>query len=203
MANINTIHPSKRPRVTNQAESPMTQISQEVQIELNESSESSESSERSEYSPDQVLNKRKQNSSADIGKKISIKHKISARKAAGICQTISAKGCSISTPTHVAIWKATNRKASGIFNQIQDIIEKESFCLHFDGKKIGGTEYQVVGLKNTQREIRLAVASCKSSSANDIFKAISEVLTEYNGWHAIKMIVSDTCLLYTSPSPRD
>ena len=71
----------------------MKQISQEVQIESNESGESS----------DQVLNKRKQNSSADIGTKISIKHKIFARKAADICQTISTKGCSISTPTHIAI----------------------------------------------------------------------------------------------------
>ena len=106
-----------------------------MQIESNESCVSSESSESSEYSPDQALNKRKQNSSADIETKNSIKHKMSARKAADRCQTICTKNCSISTPTHIAIWKATNRMASRIFNEIQEIIDKESFCLHFDGKK--------------------------------------------------------------------
>ena len=44
MANINIIHPSKRPRIINKAISPMTQIPQEVQIESNESGESGESS---------------------------------------------------------------------------------------------------------------------------------------------------------------
>ena len=68
--------------------------------------------------------------------------------------------------------------------------DKESFCLHFDGKKS-------VELNIKHSEIRLAAASCESSSANDIFKAISEVLTEYNEWHTIKMIVSDMTAVIT------
>ena len=55
----------------------------------------------------------------------------------------------------------------------------------------------MVGLKNTQKEIRLAAASCESSSENNIFKSISEVLTEYNVWHVIKRIVSDTTAINT------
>ena len=91
MAKINTIHPSKPPKIINQAVSPMTKIPQEVQIESNKSGESSESSESSEYSPDQVLNKRTQKLISRYWDKIFKKAHKSARKAADICQTIRQK----------------------------------------------------------------------------------------------------------------
>ena len=76
-------------------------------------------------------------------------------------------------------------------------MSEEKFCLHFDGKKLGSKEYQVVCLKNPTRTLHLGILACKSGSAEDIFVQLQALLDAYNAWNSITMIVSDTTAVNT------
>ena len=64
--------------------------------------------------------------------------------------------------------------------------------MHFDGKTIRNKEYQVVALKNANREIRLAVGGSINGKGKTIFDGIKAMIDEYDLWSSIKIIVSDT-----------
>ena len=68
----------------------------------------------------------------------------------------------------------------------------ENWSLHFDGKRIDDQEYQVLVLKNEQREVKLEALILPNGKADTVVKGITVVLGEYNLWKSIKMIVADT-----------
>ena len=69
--------------------------------------------------------------------------------------------------------------------------------MHFDGKHIDNQEYQVLVLKNEQREVKLAALDLPNGKADTVVKGIVAVLDEYNLWKSIKMIVADTTSVNT------
>ena len=64
--------------------------------------------------------------------------------------------------------------------------------MHFDGKTIQKKEYQVVVLKNANREIRLAIVELANGKGKTIFDGIKAMFDEYDLWSSIKITVSDT-----------
>ena len=50
-----------------------------------------------------------------------------------------------------------------ILEKLQDT--GDLYCLHFDGKKVQGEEYQVFVWKNP-KEVKLGILRCKSGSSN-------------------------------------
>ena len=81
--------------------------------------------------------------------------------------------------------------------QLKKTLHLQNWSLHFDGKKIEGTEYQAVVLKNEEREIKLAALALESGKAEPIASGIEDVINEYSLWGAIKMIVADTTSVNT------
>jgi len=69
--------------------------------------------------------------------------------------------------------------------------------LHFDGKHIEESEYQVVVLKNERTEVKLDKLHLKHGKADTISEGIAKVLNECNLWTTIKMIVADTTSVNT------
>ncbi|CAI9721725.1 Hypothetical predicted protein [Octopus vulgaris] len=69
--------------------------------------------------------------------------------------------------------------------------------LYFDGKCIDDQEYQVLVLKNVQREVKLEVLQLPNRKADTGLKGITAVLDEYNLWNCVKMTVADTTSMNT------
>ena len=68
----------------------------------------------------------------------------------------------------------------------------------FDRKHIKNTGYQVVVLKNENREVKLAVLALINGKGEIIFNGIKAVLDEL--WSPIKIIISDTTSANTGKS---
>ena len=83
---------------------------------------------------------------------------------------------------------------SKIFQKLKN---KDPYCLHFDGKRLKGDEYQVVLLKNMTTEIKLGIVKCESGSAKAIHKELHQIIDEYNAWENIVMIICDTTAVNT------
>jgi hypothetical protein len=77
------------------------------------------------------------------------------------------------------------------------ILPSKCKSLHFDGKKIDKTEYQVVCLKNDKRTLQLGILVCDSGSSASIYKPLKDLLDNYNAWNSIQMIISDTTAVNT------
>ena len=118
--------------------------------------------------------------------------KISTRKSARICSELSDSGVAIPTPSQSGIYKAVMKKAEEVDNKYLYSLKDREWCLHFDGKKINGKEYQVIVLKNECEEKRLAVLELSDGKAKTIFQGIKNVLDKYKLWETIKMIICDT-----------
>ena len=117
--------------------------------------------------------------------------KLSTRKAHKVCKTLSESGVSIPTPSQSGVYRAVMRKGEELKKHFVENLRHENWCLHFDGKTIQ-KEYQVVVLKNENKEIRLAVVELVNEKGKTIFDGIKSILDEYKLWSSIKMIVSDT-----------
>ena len=76
-------------------------------------------------------------------------------------------------------------------------LNKEQWSLHFDGKKIEGREFQAVVIKNEKREVKLASMELDDGKAESITNGLADVLTEYDLWGAMKMLVADTTSVNT------
>lgn len=61
-----------------------------------------------------------------------------------------------------------------------------------NGKKIGSKEIEVIVIKNSEREIKLAILELENGKSATILNAIKQVLNKYDLWKAIKMIFCDT-----------
>ena len=125
--------------------------------------------------------------------------KLSTRKAHKVCKTLSESGVSIPTPSQRGVYRAVMRKEK-LKKHFVENLRHENWCLHFDGKTIQKKEYQVVVLKNENKEIRLAVVELANGKGKTIFDGIKAILDEYNLWSSIKMIVSDTTAATTGKS---
>ena len=99
-----------------------------------------------------------------------------------------------------SIWRSVIRDSENIKKKIKEKISSEEFCLHFDGKRINGEEFQAVCLTNESRSLFIGVLTCESGSANDIRKPLEMLLDEYDAWSSIKMIISDTTRVNTGCS---
>jgi hypothetical protein len=126
--------------------------------------------------------------------------KLSTRKAHKVCETLSESGVSIPTPTQSGVYKAVMKEGEKLKRNFKENLRNKRWCLHFDGKTIQKKEYQVVVLKNENREVRLAVLELVNGKGETIFNGIKTVLDEYELWPSIKMIVSDTTAANTGRS---
>ena len=135
-------------------------------------------------------------SSAVSAARLISKHSISWKKAAIICKSLK-DGVDIALLTQVGVWKHVIKEAEPKNVNIKAILQSETFCLHFDGKVILKTEYQVVCLQNEDRLINLGILTCKNGSSRAIFKEIKTLMDEYDVWKSIKMIVCDTTAVNT------
>ena len=126
--------------------------------------------------------------------------KLSARRAHKVCKTLSESGVSIPTPSQSGVYRAVMRKGEELKKHFVENLRHENWCLHFDGKTIQKKEYQVVVLKNENKEIRLAVVELANGKEKTIYDRIKAILDEFNLWSLIKMIVSDTTAANTGKS---
>ena len=69
---------------------------------------------------------------------------------------------------------------------------KKNFCLHFDGKRIGKKEYEVICLTSPTRSVNLSAVCCDSGSSECIFTEIKEITNESDAWSSIQMIICNT-----------
>lgn len=123
--------------------------------------------------------------------------KLSTRKAATICQHLAKSGITISTPSQAGIYKAVMKTSEQREELYKSTLKNQDWCLHFDGKKIGKKEIQVVVLKNSVTEIKLAVLVLDNGKSVTIFNGIKDTLTKFNLWSSIKMVVCDTTSVNT------
>ena len=121
--------------------------------------------------------------------------KLSTRKAHKVCKTLSESGVSIPTSSQSDVYRSVMRKGEELEKHFVETLRHENWCLPFDGKTIQKKEYQVVVLKNENKEIRLAVVELANG-----FDGIKAIFDEYNLWSSIKMIVSDTTAVNTGKS---
>lgn len=125
---------------------------------------------------------------------------MSTRKAHKVCEILSESGVSIPTPTQSGVYKAVMKEGQELKKNFMENLKNEHWCLHFDGKTIQKKEYQVVVLKNENREVRLAVLELVNGKGETIFNGIKTVLDEFELWSSIKLIVSDTTAANTGRS---
>ena len=116
--------------------------------------------------------------------------KLSTRKAHKVCKTLSESGVSIPTLSQSGINRAVIKKE--LKKHFVENLRHVNWCLHFDGKTIQKKEYQVVVLKNANREIRLAVVELVNGKGRTIFDGIKVMLDQYDLWSLVKIIVSNT-----------
>ncbi|CAI9716102.1 Hypothetical predicted protein [Octopus vulgaris] len=76
--------------------------------------------------------------------------------------------------------------------KMEKTLHLENWPLQFDGKRIDDQEYQVLVLKNEQREVKLEALQLRNGKTDTDVKGITAVLDEYNLWNCVKMIVADT-----------
>jgi len=118
--------------------------------------------------------------------------KLSTRKAHTVCKTLAKSGISLPIPSQSGVYKATMKAGEKLKEHFMESLKNENWSLHFDGKHIRNTEYQVIVLKNENREVKLAVLALINGKGETIFNGIKTVLDEYKLWPAIKIIISDT-----------
>lgn len=122
---------------------------------------------------------------------------LSTNKAAKVCKQLAESGIDIATPSQSGIYRAVIKSAENLEEFYKKTLQNEEWCLHFDGKKIGNKEIQVIVIKNERREIKLAVLLLENGRALTIFNGIKETLNKFNLWRSVKMIVCDTTSVNT------
>ena len=98
-APLKTIHPSKRRKLS------FDKTSYDFDTNDLNNDESCESDENDLTYECNLLPARRHYNSTAIAAKLSIKDKMSTRKAAKVCKSIAEEGISIPTPSHYGVWK--------------------------------------------------------------------------------------------------
>ena len=177
------VHPSKK--ILEKKESP---YSKEQFVEFSDSISSKDSNESLFESMEVSRPYNSTSSAVKLVEKLSLK----CSTAANVCKTLQQDGVTISSPTASGVHKAVINRAYAVKNDIKQAISKETWALHFDGKRVKGVEHQVVVLKNKQKEVRLAALVLPDGKGKTISDAIAEIIEEYRAWPYIKMLISDS-----------
>lgn len=188
-ASSKTIHPSKRRKMA--LEPTSTTVTATATTSTSESETETEY-EESEDSKEQSTSTSKNYSKTKTATKLVTSSKLSTSKAATICRQLSQDGIDIQTPSQSGIFRSTIKEAVKLKEEMKKTLHLESWSLHFDGKRVSHQEYQVLVLKNEQREVKLQALDLPDGKADTVVKGITTVLDEYNLWKSIKMIVADT-----------
>lgn len=123
---------------------------------------------------------------------------ISTHRAHDVLLKISEYGYNVPAPSQSGIWRRVIKEGQEIKNKIIEKLQNEElYCLHFDGKRIKGKEFQVVLLNNAIIEIKLGVLECENGSAKAIYNELQKLINEYDAWKNIGMIISDTTAVNT------
>ena len=184
------IHPSKRERKSAKQCVPYTTEGNDSD---STSSETISSERQSIKSSNENFEKKQCYNSTSHAIPLVTTKSLSTNKATEVCYSLADSGIIVPTPSQSGVWRAVIRCGKHAKNQIKSILTNEKdFCLHFDGKRMDKHEYQVVILKSSLRELKLGTLKCKSGSSLDIFHALESLITEFDAWKNIKMIVCDT-----------
>lgn len=95
---------------------------------------------------------------------------VSTRNAAKICKELLKSGIDIPTPSQSGVYKASIKAAERMEEKYMATLKEENWCMHFDGKKYGKNEVQVVVLTNEFKEVRLAVMKLHNGQSLTIFE---------------------------------
>ena len=68
--------------------------------------------------------------------------------------------------------QTTIKAGEKLKEHFMETLKNKNFSLHFDGKHIKNTEYQVVVLKNENREVKLSVLALINGKGETIFNGI-------------------------------
>ena len=83
--------------------------------------------------------------------------KLSIRKVHTVCKPLALRVISLPTPSQSGVFKTTMEVGEKLRAHFMETLKNENLSLCFDGKHIKKTKYQVVVLKNENREVKLAV----------------------------------------------
>lgn len=103
---------------------------------------------------------------------------VSTKKAAKICKQLSHDGIDIATPSQSAIYKSTFKEAAKLKKEMIEQLQMEQWSLHFDGKHIDESAYQVVVLQNERTEVKLDALRLKDGKAETAAEGFSKVIDE-------------------------
>ena len=92
---------------------------------------------------------------------------MSTKKAYTICKILEGIGICLLIPSQSGVYKATLRPGEKIKEHFMKTLKNKNRNLHFDGKHIKKTEYQVVILKNENRKVKQAVLGRKNGNGKD------------------------------------
>lgn len=98
---------------------------------------------------------------------------VSTRNAAKICKELVKSGIDIPTPSQSGVYKASIKASERMEEKYMAKLKEEHWCLHFDGKKYGKKEVQVLVLTNELKEVRLAVMELHNGKSMTIFGGTS------------------------------
>ena len=129
-----------------------------------------------------------------------IKNNISTHKSHDILKTISNQGHNnVPVPSQSGVWRKVIKEGKAMEGKIFGKLQNTGYlyCLHFDGKKVQGEEYQVVVLRNPSNEIKLGILRCETGSSKHIYEELRQLINDYNAWKNICMIICDTTAVNT------
>ena len=123
---------------------------------------------------------------------------LSTHKSHNVLEAVSKRSFSLPIPSQSGIWRRIISEGKEMKAKIIEKLRNgDQYCLHFDGKRLGGEEYQVVLLKNSEAEIKLSILKCENGSAKDIHRELHSLINDYDAWRNIRMIICDTTAVNT------
>ncbi|XP_073414115.1 N-terminal Xaa-Pro-Lys N-methyltransferase 2 isoform X1 [Dendrobates tinctorius] len=197
IAPLESIHPRKRIRLSIFQAQVSTSQSQPTHDTVSESLPETPKPTSSSASSSPERTPKYKRASTTTASLLVLKNNISTHKANKVLATIAEQGHDVTVPSQSGVWRRTisegQKMKTKVFEKLQS---KDPYCLHFDGKRIQGEEYQVVLLKNTTTEIKLGILKCENGSATAIHKEL-QLIDEYDAWENIRMIICDMAAVNT------
>ena len=173
-----------------------------LETSSDESTAENNDSSSSEYTPEDQTSKRKYHSVKSASGLVS-KFTLSTRRASRVCQSLAAGGVDLPTPSQTAIWRRVIENGKIKEDKIKHLLQNEkNVCLHFDGKRIGKKEYEVICLTSPTRSVNLSAVCCDNGSSECIFTQIKKIIDEFDAWSSIQMIICDTTSVNTGRKNR-
>ena len=116
------------------------------------------------------------------------KNRLSSNAFSSILNTLSSNGYKVLNPSQSGVWRANVTAGNKLKEEYKNTLFNDDWSLYFDGKRLEEkhrgvskiVEHQVMVLKNSDREIRLAAFKLNDGKSNTIFSEIKRVLIKYN-----------------------